>query len=166
MLTENSPDQDSSSSGTPPSQRQVETFTSCVRQNDRFVNPSGQPLQPGTIIICDKIPFIVSNNGKIHNFTGGSFKQLYVTDPSEHKFLVSFANSSSTFSNIINSVIGLFPRFSSKQTNSNKNKNEHQVQSIIEASNSEALNNNDNKDLNVSTDTIAEVDVSDLADLS
>ena len=76
------------------------------------------------------------------------------------------ANSPSTFSSIINSVIGLFQRFSSKQTNSNKNKNEHQVQSITEVSNTEALNNNGNKGLNVSTDTITKVDVSDLVDLS
>ena len=129
VLTENGPDHDSSLSGTPPSQRQVETFTLCVRQNDRFVNPSGKPLQPGTIIICDKIPFTVSNNGKIYNFTGGSFKQLYVADPSKHKFLLSLANSPRTFQSIINSVIGLFPRLSSKQTDSNKHKNEHQVQS-------------------------------------
>ena len=116
VLTKNSPDQDSSSSGTPPSQRQVESFTPCVRQNDRFVNPSGKPFQPGTVIICDKISFIVSNNGKIYNFTGGSFKQLYVADPSKHQFLVRLANSPNTFSSIINSVIGLFPRFSSEQT--------------------------------------------------
>ena len=64
VLIENSPDQDSSSSGTPSPQRQVETFTPCVRQNDKFVDPSGKPLQPGTIIICDKIPFIMSNNNK------------------------------------------------------------------------------------------------------
>ena len=166
VLTKNGPDHDSNSSGTSPSQRQVEFFTPCVRQNDRFVNPSGKPLQPGTIIICDKIPFIVSNNGKIYNFTGGSFKQLYVTDPSKHTFLVSLANSPNTFSSIINSVIGLFPRFSSKQTNSDKHKSEHQMQSIIEASNSETLKYNGNKGINVSTDTIAEVDVSDLVDLS
>ena len=108
----------------------------------------------------------MSNNDKIYNFTGGSFKQLYVADTSEHNFLVSLANSPSTFSSIINSVIGLFPRFSRKQTNSNKHKNENQVQSIIKASNTEALNNNGNKGLNVSTDTIANVYVSDLADLS
>ena len=166
VLTKNGPDQDPSSLGIPPSQRQVETFTPCVRQNGRFVNPSGKPLQLGTVIIYDKIPLVVSNNGKIFHFTGGSFKQLYITDPSEHKFLVSLANSPSTFSSIINSVIGLFPRFSSKQTNSNKHKNEHQVQSIIKASNSEALNNNSNKGLNVSTDTIGKIDVSDLVDLS
>ena len=163
VLTKNGPDQDSSSSGTPPSQRQVKSFTPCVRQNDRFVDPSGKPLQPGTVIICDKIPFVVSNNGKIYNFTGGSFKQLYVTDPSENKFLVSLANSPSTFSSIINSVIGLFPRFSS--TKAGKHKSEHQVQSIIKAPNSETSSNG-NKGINVSTDTIPEVDVSDLVDLS
>ena len=97
VLTNNGPDQDSISADTSASQRQVESFTPYVRQNDRFVDPSGKPLQPGTIIICDKMPFIVYNNGKIYSFTGGSFKQLYVTDPSEHKFLVSLANSTSTF---------------------------------------------------------------------
>ena len=40
------------------------------------------------------------------------------------------------------------------------------MQSIIEASNTEALNNNGNTDLNVSTDTIADVDISDFAYLS
>ena len=151
---------------TPPSQRQVECFTPCVRQNDRFVNPADKPLQPGTIIICDKIPFVVSNNVKIYNFTGGSFKQLYVTDPSEHKFLVSLANSPSTFSSIINSVLSLLPRFSNKQTDSSKYTNKNQVQSTIKASNRETFNNNSNKDLNVSTDTIADVDILDLVDIS
>ena len=162
VLTANNPNQDSISADTPPSQRQVESFTPYVRQNDRFVNPSGKPLQPGTIIICDKIPFVVSNNSKIYNFTGGSFKQLYVADPSKHEFLVSLANSPSTFSSIINSVIGLLPRFTCKQTDSSKHANKTQVQSVIKASNSEAFNNNGNKDLNVSTDTITDVDISDL----
>ena len=80
VLTKNGPSQDCSSSGTPPSQRQVESFTLCVRQNDRFVDPSGNLLQPGTIIVYNNILFIVSNNGKIYNFTGGSMMQLYVTD--------------------------------------------------------------------------------------
>ena len=97
MFTTSDPNQDSSPADTPSSQGQVKSFTPCVRKNDRFVNSSGKPLQPGTIIICNKIPFVVSNNGKIYNFTGGSFKQLYVTDPSKHKFLVSLANSPSTF---------------------------------------------------------------------
>ena len=86
VLTYNGPDQKSISADTPPSQRQVESFTPCVRQNNRFVDPSGKPLQTSTIIICDKMPFIVSNSGQIYNFTGGSFKQLFVADPSEHKF--------------------------------------------------------------------------------
>ena len=165
-LPKNRPDKDSISADTPPSQRQVESFTPCFRQNDRFVNPSGKPLPPGTVIICDKILFVVSNNENIYNFTGGSFRQLYVTDPREHKFLVSLANSQSTLSSIINSVLSLFPRFSNKQTDSNKHKNKNQVQSKIKASNTEAFNNNSNKDLNVSTDTIAYVDISDLADMS
>ena len=161
VLTTNDPDQHSTSADKPSSQRQVESFTPCVRQNDRFVDPSGKPLQPGTIIICDKIPFIVSNNGKIYNFTGGSFQQLYVADPSKHKFLASLANSPSTFSSIINSIVNLLPRVGSKQTNPNK-RNENQMQSIMEASNKKAFNNNGNVDLNVSTDTIANVDISDL----
>ena len=49
--------------------------------NDRFVNPSGNPLQPGTVIICDNLPFVVSKNGKIYTFTGGSTKQSYNPDP-------------------------------------------------------------------------------------
>ena len=110
MFTTNDPDQDSTLTDTPSSQGQVESFTPCVRQNDRFVDPSGKPLQPDTIIICDKILFIVSNNGKIYNFTGCSFKQLYVADPSKHKFLVSLANSPSTFWSIINSIISLLPK--------------------------------------------------------
>ena len=165
VLTTNNPNEDSVLADTPSSQRQVESFTPCIRQNNRFVNPSGKPLQPGTVITCDKIPFVVSINGKIYNFTGGSFKQLYVTDPREHKFLVFVAHSPSTFSSIINSVISLLPRFSrfsSKQTNPNKT-NENQVQSIIEASNTETFSNNSNADLNISTDTIADIDVSDLA---
>ena len=74
MLTTSDSNQDSTLADTPSSQRKVKSFTPCVRQNDRLVDPSGKPLQPGTIIIYDKIPFIVYNNGKIYNFTGGSFK--------------------------------------------------------------------------------------------
>ena len=72
MLTARELNQDSTLTDTPLSQRWFKSFTPCVRQNDRFVNPSGKPLQLGTIIICDKIPFAVSNNGKIYNFTRGS----------------------------------------------------------------------------------------------
>ena len=82
MLTASDLNQNSSLADTQLTQGQVKSFRLCVRKNGRFVNPSGKPLQPGTIIIWDKIPFVVSNNGKIYNFTGGSFKQLYITDPS------------------------------------------------------------------------------------
>ena len=92
----------------PPSQGPAENFTPCVRQNNRFVNLSGNPLQPGTVIICNKLLFTMSNNGKIYNFTGGSFKQLYVADPSKHKFLTSLANSPSNFLNLLNSTLKLF----------------------------------------------------------
>ena len=167
VRTRNGPSQDSSSSSTLPSQRQVESFTPYVMQNDRFVNPSGNPLQPGTIIVCNNIPFVVSSNGKIYNFTGGSMKQLYITDPSEHKFLVTLANSPSTFSSIINSVIGLFPGFNNRENNSNKHTSEHQKQSVTKAPNFKAIHNtNGNKGINLITDTFQEVDVSDLADLS
>ena len=54
MLTASDPNQDSSPADTPSSQRQVKSFTPCVKKNDRFVDQSGKPLQPGTIIICDK----------------------------------------------------------------------------------------------------------------
>ena len=37
-LTKNGPDQDCRSADIPPSQRQVESFKPCVRQNDRFVD--------------------------------------------------------------------------------------------------------------------------------
>ena len=40
------------------------------------------------------------------------------------------------------------------------------MQSIIKASNTEAFNNSSNKNLNISTDTIADVNVSDFTDMS
>ena len=36
---------------------------------------------------------------------------LYITDPGEHRFLVREANRPSTFSNILDSVLGLLPGF-------------------------------------------------------
>ena len=119
VLTKNGSHLACSSTSTPSSQRQAEVLTHCMQQNDRFVNPSSNPLQPGTIIVCDDLPFVVSNNGKIYNFMGGNMKQLYITDPSEHKFLVTSANSPSTLSNIFSSVLGLFPRFGNRQGNTN-----------------------------------------------
>ena len=96
--------------------RQVEVLTTCTRQHDRFVDPSGKPLQPSTVIVCEDLSFVVSRNGKIYNFTGGNMKQLYITDPSKHKFLVKAANSPSTFSNILGSVLGLLPGFYKRQS--------------------------------------------------
>ena len=96
VLTKNGSHPASNTTSTPPSQRQVEALTPCMRQNDRFVNPSGNPLQPGTIIVCNDIPFVVSSS-KIYNFMEGNMKQLYIADPSKHKFLVTSANSLSTF---------------------------------------------------------------------
>ena len=77
--------------------KQAVVLTPCMRQHDRFVDPTGTSLQPGTVIACEDLPFVVSGNGKIYNFTEGNMKQLYITDPSKHKFLVKAANSPSTF---------------------------------------------------------------------
>ena len=96
-------------------------------------------------------------------------KQLYIAEPSKHKFLVTSTNSPSTFSNIFSSVLGLFPRFGNRQSNINKHKNEDQKQSTTEASTIETTcttNNNKSMNLSTSTNTIQEVDVSDLANLS
>ena len=128
VLTENGSHPASNTTSTPPFQRQVEALTPCMRQNDRFVDPSGNPLQPGTVTVCDDLPFVVSNNSKIYTFMGGNMKQLYITDPNKHTFLVTSANSPSTFSNIFSSVLGLFPRFSNRQSHTNKHKNEDQKQ--------------------------------------
>ena len=111
------------------------------------------------MIICNKLPYVVSNNGNIYNFTGGSFKQLYIADPSKHKFLASLANSPSTFSSLLSSALKLFG-FSNNQMQSNTN----QIQPIIEASSSEGFMSNNSKNLNVSMDTISKVDVSNFTD--
>ena len=103
----------------------------------------------------------MSNNSKIYNFTGGSFKQLYIADPSEHKFLASLANIPSTFSSLLNSALKLFG-FSNNWMQSNTN----QIQPIIETSGSEVLTSNNSKNLNVSTDTIPETNASDFTDVN
>ena len=69
-----------------------------------LINPQGRPLQPGTIIFCDDLLFIVSANGRIYNYTGGNTKQLYVADPRQHKFLVNEANRPGTITVILGSV--------------------------------------------------------------
>ena len=97
--------------------RQVEVLMPCMRQQDRFVDPKGKPLQPGTVIFCEDLPFIVSNNDKIYNYMSGNMKQLYIANPSKHKFLVKEANSPTTFSNILESVLGLLLGFCRRQNN-------------------------------------------------
>ena len=96
---------------------QVEVLTPCMRQHDRFADPKGKPLQLATVIFCKDHPFIVSANGKIYNYMGGNIKQLYIADPSEHKFLVKEANRPSTFSNILDSVLDMLPEFCKRQNN-------------------------------------------------
>ena len=91
--------------------KHIEVLTPCMRQHDRFVDPTGKLLRPGTVIVCEDLPFVVSNNGKISNFMGGNMKQLYVADLSEQKFLVKAANTPSAFSNMIGSVLSLLPGF-------------------------------------------------------
>ena len=93
---------------------QVEVLTPCTRQYDRFVDPQGRPLQPGTVIFCNDLPFIVSVNGKIYNYTGGNMKQLYVADPREHKFLVNEAHRPGTITYILGSVLSMLSGFHKK----------------------------------------------------
>ena len=141
-------------------------LTPCTRQHDRFVDPSGKPLQPGTVIVCEDLPFVVSSNGKIYNFTGGNMKQLYIADPSEHKFLVKAANSPSTFSNILGSVLGLLPRFSKRQSQIINHKDEDQEQIAAEASTIKmihTISSGKGTKLGNSVDTTSEDNASDLA---
>ena len=140
-----------------------------MRQHDRFVNPSGKPLPPGTVIVFKDLPFVVSSNGKMYNFTGGNMRQLYIDDPSKHKFLATTTNSLSTFSNIFISVLGLFPRIGIRQSQVSKHKNEDQEHSATEASTIETIcstNSTKGMDLSNNTDTIPEDDVLDLVNLS
>ena len=146
--------------------RQVEALTPCMRQHNRFVDPSGKLLQPGTVIFCDDLSFVVSSNGKIYNFTGGNMKQLYITDPSEQKFLVKAVNSPSTFSNILGSVLGLFPRFRKRQSQIDNHKNEDQEQTSAEALTIKmihAISSGNSTELGNNVDTTSEGNASDLA---
>ena len=116
--------------------KQVEVLMPCMRQHDRFVDPKGKPLQPSTVNFCEDLPFIVSGNGKIYDYTGGNMKQLYMANPSEHKFLVNEANRPGTLSNILGSVLGMLPGFHRKQNNASHNTKEieEQAQATTEAS--------------------------------
>ena len=94
--------------------RQIEVFTPSARQHNRFVDPEGTPLQPGTITFCRDLPFIVSANGKIYNYKGCNIKQLYLANPREHDFLVNEANRPGTINNILGSVLSMLPGFHKK----------------------------------------------------
>ena len=148
--------------------RQVEALTPCMRQHDRFVDPLGKLLEPGTVIVCEDLPFVVSSNGKIYNFRGGNMKQLYITDPSKQKFLVKAANSPSTFSNILGSVLGLLPRFRKRQGQIDNQKDEDQEKSATEASTMETIHtisSSKGTELGNNADTVFEDNASDLANL-
>ena len=117
----------------------------CTRQHDRFVDPECKPLQLGMVIFCEELPFIISNNGKIYNFAGGNMKQLYIANPSKHKFLVKEANRQSTFSNILDSVLGMLPGFLKRQINlvHNTVDVEDQEQTTPKASTNDTISNLD-----------------------
>ena len=126
--------------------KQVEVLMPCMRQHDRVGDPNDNPLQPGTVIVCDDFLFIVSSNGKIYSYIGGNMKQLYVADPSEHKFLVNEANRPGTLSNILGSVLGMLPGFHRKQNNTSHKTNEieEQAQDTPEASTIDTTSTLDN----------------------
>ena len=68
VLTNNGPDQESISARTLPSQRQVENFTLHFSQNNRFVDPIGRPLQPGTVIISNNGIFTISQEVALSSY--------------------------------------------------------------------------------------------------
>ena len=70
-------------------------------------------------------------------------KQLYITDPSEHKFLVNEANRPGTLSNILDSVLGMLPGFCKTQNNALHNTKEigEQEQTTPEASMIDIISN-------------------------
>ena len=98
--------------------------------------------------------------------------QLYITDPSKHRFLVKAVNSPSTFSNILGSVLGLLPGFHRRHNQANNSKDvEDQKQATHatpETSTTETINTiHSGKSLEISNhvDTGSEDNASDLADL-
>ena len=141
---------DTSKSNTPVSismkDKEVEVFTPCMRQHNRFVDLEGKPLQPGTVIFCEDLPFIVSANGKMYNYTGGNMKQLYIAGPSKHKFLVNEANRPGTLSNNLDSVLGTLPGFCQKQSivSHNMKEIEEREQATPEASMIDTIGTLDN----------------------
>ena len=98
--------------------------------------------------------------------------QLYIADPSEHKFLVKAANSPSTFSNILGSVLGLLPGFHRRQNQANNSKDvedqKQATQATPEASTIETINtihSGKSSEISNHVDTTSEDNASDIADL-
>ena len=104
-------------------------------------------LQPGTVTFCGNLPFIVSANDKIYNYTGRNMKQLYVADLREHKFLVNEANRHGTVTNILGSVFSMLPGFHKKQNSTTHNSNviEGQSPTIFQASTIDTPSTIDNR---------------------
>ena len=76
----------------------------------------------------------------------GNMKQLYIADPSEHKFLVNEGNRPGTLSNILESVFGMLLGFCRKQNNASHNtgETEEQAQATHEASTIDTISTSDN----------------------
>ena len=55
-------------------------------------------------------------------------KQLYVADPSEHKFLDNEVSRPGTLSNILGSVLGMLPGFCRRQNDALHNTKESEEQ--------------------------------------
>ena len=100
----------------------------CTRQYNRFVDPQGRSLQTGIIIFCDDLPFVVSVNGRIYNYTGGNSKQIYIADPREHRFLVNEANRPGAIANILGSILSMLPGFNNRQNSTTLNPSESDEQ--------------------------------------
>ena len=99
-------------------------------------------------------------------------KQLYVADPSEHKFLVKAAKSPSAFSNMIGSVLSLLPGFHKRKNQTNNSKDvedqKQATQATSKASTIETVNtihSGKGSEMSKHVDTGSEDNVSDLADL-
>ena len=93
-------------------------------------------------------------------------KQLYIADPSEHKFLVKAANSPSTFSNIFSSVLGLLPRFRKRQSQMDNHKDDDQEQTAAKASTIEmihTLSSGKDTELGNNVDIASEGNASDVS---
>ena len=98
-------------------------------------------------------------------------KQLYITDPSKHKFLVKVSYSPSTLSNMIGSILGLLPGFHRRKNLTNNSKDledqKQATQATPKASTIETINTIHSgkcSEISNHVDTASEDIASDLAD--